>query len=209
MFEIFEIFPILLFIVLATISPGPDFVIVAQNSLCYSRRVGVMTVLGLGAGMLFHVSYCILGVGIFISQSILLFNILKFVGAAYLIYLGVKSLFSKRANLLPQEILETDNSISHWRGFQRGFLTNLLNPKAVMFFVSFFTVIVKPTTPISRQIFFGSFMVVSGVLWFSLMALFLSHGKVQRQVSKAQHWVEKIAGAFLIALGAKIAFARL
>ncbi|WP_077216996.1 LysE family transporter [Piscirickettsia litoralis] len=89
-----EYYTIALIALLAAVSPGPDFVIVAKNALLYDRRSGVMT--SVGAGVLVHSFYCVLGLAVVISQSLLLFSLIKYLGAAYLIYLGVKSLFSEK-----------------------------------------------------------------------------------------------------------------
>src|SRR3990167_8795475 len=80
---------------LAVMSPGPDFVMISRNSLVYSRKVGVYSAIGLGLGILVHVTYSLIGIGLIISKSILLFSILKFIGAAYLIYVGYKCLRAK------------------------------------------------------------------------------------------------------------------
>ncbi|MBJ7297359.1 MAG: LysE family translocator [Dolichospermum sp.] len=81
---------------IAIISPGPDFAITLRNSLLYSRQAGVYTAFGVGAGFIVHSTYSLIGIGTIISQSILLFNTLKWVGAAYLIYIGIKSLRAKK-----------------------------------------------------------------------------------------------------------------
>lgn len=91
-----EFFTISIVILLAAISPGPDFALVTRNSLRHSQKAGVMTALGIAIGTLFHASYCILGFVIIISKSILLFNIIKYMGASYLIYLGIKGLLEKK-----------------------------------------------------------------------------------------------------------------
>src|SRR3954463_9342933 len=77
---------------LAAISPGPDFLVVTKNSINHSRRIGIMTALGVGSAILVHVAYTIVGVGLIISQSILLFSAIKLLGAMYLCYLGVTML---------------------------------------------------------------------------------------------------------------------
>jgi len=80
----------------AVVTPGPDFALTLRNSLAYSRRAGLYTAVGVGAGNLVHATYSLIGIGAVISKSILLFNILKWVGAAYLIYVGIKSLKARR-----------------------------------------------------------------------------------------------------------------
>ena len=80
--------------IFAVISPGPDFAMVSRNSLSLSRRAGILTAFGIGAGVLVHVSYTLLGIGVLIRETPALFDILKLVGAAYLVWLGAKMLFS-------------------------------------------------------------------------------------------------------------------
>ena len=89
------IFTVALIHLLAVMSPGPDFIMLTRNTITYSRKAGIYTALGLGCGILVHVIYSLVGIGLIISQSIVLFSGIKFIGAAYLIYLGYKSLTSK------------------------------------------------------------------------------------------------------------------
>jgi len=90
---------------MAVMSPGPDLVICIKNTLKYSRSIGIWTALGFACGVLVHISYCLLGIAFLISQSILLFSIVKLIGAAYLIFLGVKALFSKSDSKLDFTVL--------------------------------------------------------------------------------------------------------
>src|SRR3990167_6853963 len=98
-----EYLPIILTVALihflAVISPGPDFIMILRNSLIYSRKKGMFSAVGLGLGIMVHIIYSLVGIGLLISQSIVLFNIIKFLGAGYLIYIGVKSLLSKSSHL--------------------------------------------------------------------------------------------------------------
>src|SRR3989338_2489374 len=114
---------------LAVMSPGPDFVLISRNSLIYSRKVGVYSAVGLGLGILVHVTYSLIGIGLIISKSIVLFSILKYAGAAYLIYIGYKCVRAK-----PLEQAETElpkqADLGKLAAIRMGFLTNVLNPKA-------------------------------------------------------------------------------
>jgi len=123
-----ELLAVLTIALLATISPGPDFAMVSRNSLLLSRRAGVITALGIGLAVLVHVSYTLLGVGVLIRQSIWLFNAIKLAGAVYLIYLGIRMLRAKPAGDLPAAQVAP---LSDLGALRVGFLTNLLNPKAV------------------------------------------------------------------------------
>jgi threonine/homoserine/homoserine lactone efflux protein len=118
---------------LAVISPGPDFMMITRSSLIYSRRTGMYSAIGLGLGILVHVAYSLVGIGLVISQSIVLFTIIKYLGAIYLIYIGYKSLTAKLERAKDNEIVMRQG-ITPLKAIRIGFLTNVLNPKATLFF---------------------------------------------------------------------------
>lgn len=189
---------------LAVISPGPDFVLVSRNSLIYSRKTGIYSSIGLGLGILVHVVYSLIGIGLIISQSIWLFNIIKLAGASYLIYLGYKSLSSKRSDYSESgETIKSD--ITKWKAIRIGFLTNVLNPKATLFFLSLFTLVINPQTPMGLKIFMGLEMSVVTALWFTFVAFVFSHKLVKSKIGIFQFYAEKCIGVVLILLGIKVA----
>ncbi len=190
---------------LAVISPGPDFIMITRNSLIYSRRTGIYSAIGLGLGILVHVTYSLVGIGLIISQSIVLFNIIKFIGAGYLIYIGYKSLTSKSSKV-DIKTQSQKKDISKLAAIKIGFITNVTNPKATLFFLSLFTIIVTPTTPLFIKILMGAEMSIVTSLWFMLVAYLTSHHLVKTKISSIQHFAEKFIGVVLIALGIKVAF---
>lgn len=193
---------------LAVMSPGPDFVLISKNALTYSRKTGIYSALGLGLGILVHVAYSLLGIGLVISQSVLLFSIIKFLGAGYLVYIGIKSLQSKPQAVLSQDIsvLKEQSDIGRYEAVKMGFLTNVLNPKATLFFLGLFTQVIDVTTPLWIQLMYGLEMAVMTCVWFSLVALFFSHEKVRGRFARVSHYVDRVLGGILIVLGIKIAF---
>ena len=120
---------------LAVASPGPDFAIVLRESVSNGRHAGIWTALGVGSGILLHVGYCLLGIGLIVSQSIVLFNLLKWLAAAYLIYIGIRALQARPADPASAELAPLTTR-SPRAAFARGFVTNGLNPKATLFFLS-------------------------------------------------------------------------
>lgn len=189
---------------LAVISPGPDFIMITRNSLIYSRKTGIYSAIGLGFGILVHVTYSLVGIGLLISQSIILFNFIKYLGAAYLIYIGYKSLTSKSSNLhLESHNKKTD--ISKFAAIRMGFITNATNPKATLFFLSLFTIVINPSTPLFIKLFMGMEMAVVTSAWFILVAYLISHNLVKSKLAKVQHHAERFIGVVLIALGIKVA----
>lgn len=193
---------------LAVISPGPDFAIVARNSLVHSRKIALYTALGVALGISVHVAYSILGIGLLISQSILLFNIIKYIGAGYLIYIGIKSLRAKPSPIQessPETQTAETKTTTITAAIWTGFLTNVLNPKATLFFLALFTQVIDPATPKFIQLIFGIEMMVITFVWFSIIALAFSHSAIKPKISKFQGRIEKVTGAVLIALGIKVA----
>lgn len=192
---------------LAVMSPGPDFAMVTRNSLVYSRRSGIFTSAGLGLGIGVHVTYCLLGIGLLISQSIVLFNVIKFIGAGYLIYIGYKSLKAKPASAVlgAEEIKPAGRSLSAIQSVRSGFLTNVLNPKATLFMLALFTQVISPATPKLWQAAYGIEMMLATFAWFALVSVFFSHSRIKAKVTRFQHYIERFTGAVLIALGIKVA----
>ena len=189
---------------LGAMSPGPDFAMVLKNSLVYGRKGGVWTALGIASGILVHVSYCMLGIGVLITQSILLFNAVKMVGAAYLMYIGIKALFAKKA-LSAGPIAREHKSISPREAVKQGFLCNVLNPKATVFFLALFTQVIDPATSLPVLLFYSAFITCTTFLWFGFVAVILSVGGIQRAFRSVQQTIERIMGAVLFALGLRIA----
>ncbi|MGO4623454.1 LysE family translocator [Ensifer sp. 2YAB10] len=199
-----ELLAVVTITILAVISPGPDFAMVTRNSLLLSRRAGVLTALGIGAGVCIHVGYTILGVGLIIRQSIVLFSILKFGGAAYLVWLGLKMLRAKPTEG-PQDAAASE--LSDLGALRTGFLTNALNPKTTVFIVSLFMQVVEPTTPLIVQVGYGGFIAAAHVVWFALVALFFSTGIVRVRLFRLRHWIDRTFGALLVGFGVLLATA--
>lgn len=193
---------------LAVASPGPDFAVIVRQSVSYGKRTGMWTSVGVGCGILIHVAYSLLGLGVIVSQSIVVFNTLKIVGGLYLVYIGLKTLRSQPKNGL---VLDGDGGVQEDVPLPRqaiwtGFLTNGLNPKATLFFLSLFTVVIHPETPFAVQAGYGIYMALATMLWFCGVSLFLGCPAVRQAFLKLGHWFERITGAILVLLGVKLLF---
>lgn len=191
-------------IMLAALSPGPDFAMVVKNALLGNRRSAIFTALGVSSSLLIHSAYCMLGLAIIISQSLLLFSVIKYIGAAYLIYIGIKSLFAKDSvTQLSQQ--KNNETMSAYQGFMQGFLCNLLNPKAIMFILAFFTLIISPSSSWMQQFGFGVEIALIHFVWFTCLAVMITHETVRERLNRIQHYVIKVMGIALIGFGARIA----
>ena len=199
-----EFLSISILIVLAAISPGPDFAVVTKNSLLYSRKTGIYTALGVSVSLLIHAVYCILGLAIIISQSLLAFSIIKYCGAAYLIYIGISGLLAKRGTI-EWDASQAQAMITNKQAFYQGLLCNLLNPKAIMFLLAFFTLIVKPGLSVVFEMGYGLEIALIHMIWFSCLAYIMTHHAVKAHLSQIQFYIVKAMGAVLVAFGVRIA----
>lgn len=187
---------------LACISPGPDFALVSRNSLLLSRRTGVLTAAGIGLGVVVHVCYTLLGLGMVLQHSLWLFSALKMVGAGYLIYLGIRMLGTMPA---VGQFATPAAAQSDIAALRTGFLTNALNPKTSIFIVSLFIGVVQPETTLPMQIAYGVFISVAHITWFSLVAMFFSTGQIRDKLIAVRHWVDRVFGGLLVSFGVILA----
>lgn len=191
---------------LAVMSPGPDFILITKHALTMSRRIGMWTAAGIALGILVHVAYSLLGISLIISQSVVLFNVIKYIGSAYLIYIGWKALTHRNEQASPDALLEkTKNSLTSFAALRMGFLCNVLNPKVTLFFLALFTQVIGPTTPIAVQVGYGLYMCVQTFVWFAFLTQCLSLGIIKRQFERIQEVFTRVMGSILIALGLRIA----
>lgn len=205
-----QFFTIGLLMLLAVMSPGPDFALVTKNTVLHSRESGFFTALGVALSNLIHISYCSLGLAFVISNSILLFSLIKYLGAAYLLYLGVTSLLSKPAiHFVDKKRMQIKKtSLPKVTAFRQGFLCNLLNPKATLFFLALFTTIIKSETPTVWVLIFIVEMFVIITLWFFTLTMILSHPKVIKLLEKSEKYIAKILGVFLVSFGVALALVK-
>ena len=191
---------------LAVVSPGPDFAVVIRNSVSAGHRAGLYTAIGVGSAIFLHVTYSLLGIGLIVSQSVWLFNLLKLVAGAYLLYIGFRALRAQPASADQQ--VSKQRSMSAAQAFRQGFITNGLNPKATLFFLSLFTVVISHDTPLLVQAGYGVYTAVATGTWFCLVALLFSRDAVRRSFHRMGHWFDRMMGGVLIALGLHLALSQ-
>ncbi|WP_024693973.1 LysE family transporter [Pseudomonas syringae] len=200
-----EFLTVALIHLLAVASPGPDFAVVVRESVTHGRKAGTWAALGVGSAIFVHVGYSLLGIGIIVSQSIVLFNSLKWAAAAYLLYIGFKALRA-RPSSAADDVVKTVAGERTARGaYVSGFVTNGLNPKATLFFLSLFTVVINPHTPLLVQGGYGVYLAVATAVWFCLVARLFSQARVRAGFARMGHWFDRAMGGVLIALGIKLA----
>ncbi|MBK5269803.1 MAG: LysE family translocator [Bacteroidia bacterium] len=208
MFDFQNFYLFLTVSILINLSPGPDMLYTAARSLSQGTRAGILSALGIFSGCLFHISAAIFGLSKIIQESAALFSIIKYAGAVYLIYLGLRSIFAKKNTTNKIETLPT---ISYRKIYLQGMLTNILNPKVAMFFLSFLPQFIDPKSVyLKEQIgFLGLWFAFQGTLILIIVAsLTGAFRNILQKNKNFWNWQEKIAGMILIGLGVKMFFSR-
>ncbi|MEO6005774.1 MAG: LysE family transporter [Opitutus sp.] len=193
---------------LAVISPGPDFAIVLRQSITFGRRVGIWTSIGVGTAILLHVSYSLLGFGLIIRASPVWFGVFRYVGAAYIGWLGLQCLRAKRGTSFPDGGAISAQTPTSGGAFRTGFLTNALNPKVTLFFVTLFVTVINPATPKLIQVGYGAWMSIGTMLWFCLVALIFTRSQVRSAFEQYAHFINRALGLVLLVFAIGLAFAR-
>lgn len=189
---------------LGMISPGPDFFLVIKNAARYPRAAALMTSAGVICGVTTHMSYCVAGLAVVITTTPWLFGLLKYAGAAYLVWVGLHALFSRGESKMDvSQYAQQQTSLK--KAFIQGYLCNLLNPKATLFFLAMFTQVLSVDSGMGEKIWYAAIIVGLSVLWWPLLVLLIQSEPVRKGLAKAQKVVDKLLGGVLIALGVKVA----
>ena len=185
----------------AVASPGPDFALITRQSLRFNRKVAIWTSLGIGMGILFHCLLAITGLVLLITSNELFSTILKIIGSTYLLYLGINSvLVTQKRN--ETEIKERDN-LDKFNGFLVGLITNITNVKAILFFVTVFSVVINTDNSLSL-IFYGAYMALATFLWFAFISYVFTSENFKNKFSSVLKYFEKVIGIILILLSLQI-----
>lgn len=193
---------------IAVASPGPDFAIVVKNSVRYGRKAAYATSIGIGLAILIHVAYSLLGLSLLIKTTPWLYQVFSYAAAAYLLWLAWGAIRAKAEPSKP--VVEGVASEEHtdsisWRGaFWQGFLTNGLNPKATLFFMSLFTVVISTQTPISVKLGYGIYLSVATGAWFILLSFLLGTSKVLAFIGNKGYLLDRAMGILLIILASNL-----
>ncbi len=204
---------LLMFIVagwLLNLTPGPDVLYIVSSALKSGVRAGVVAALGIVSGCFVHVFAAALGVGALLATSATAFSVLKWAGAAYLMWMGIKLLLAKGGGsaVVPAGVSAEAVPVDLWRVFRQGFLTNVLNPKVALFFLAFVPQFIAPGTEDKVTVFLllgllfnvNSLPINFGYAWLAGWAS-RRVGTVQR----AMHWMDRAAGLMFIGFGLKLA----
>jgi RhtB (resistance to homoserine/threonine) family protein len=192
------------------LTPGPDMVFVLASGASRGRRAGVLAALGIGAGCLVHVALAALGLSALLATSALAFSIVKWLGAAYLVWMGVAMLRARPAAAVAATAAQTDASGA--RVFWQGALTNVLNPKVALFFLAFLPQFIAPGAAGQALAFLalGLLFTVGGTLvniGAALLSAAISRRLASRGPGPLAVWLQRVVGALFVGLGVKLALA--
>jgi RhtB (resistance to homoserine/threonine) family protein len=195
---------------LLIITPGPDMALVTRNALTAGRRAAMFTALGVGLGILGWAAASAIGVGVLLERSVIAFTLLKLVGAAYLCYLGLRSLLGSCQAGPPTAMRPSrqPKRLDAWGAFKQGLIGNLLNPKAGVIFVSILPQFIRPgDTPLRLVLMLLAFEVMI-LAWLNLYGYLVSRAGQSRAVAHVRRVLERVTGVVLIALGVRLAVER-
>ena len=191
--------------ILAVASPGPDFAIVLKQSLRYGRTTALYTSLGIATGILVHVAYSLVGIGLIIASNEDYFTVLKYIAAGYFLYIAWNGLRATKPVLVNAESNESQSeSVSNKKAFYTGFLINGLNVKATLFFVSLFSMVISPQTPVEIKLVYGIYMAIATAIWFGSLSYLLSHQSIRQRLVMKGYWLERVMGILLLVLAIEL-----
>ena len=192
--------------ILLNLTPGNDTIFILTRSIGQGKKAGIISALGIGTGSIIHTILAAFGLSIIIAKSILLFNIIKYAGAAYLLYIGFKMLTQKKP-------LNTDNtaaerSAGYLKIYRDAIITNVLNPKVALFFIAFLPQFIDPTlkNTVLPFLVLGITFITTGTIWCLILATFASAIFTRLKNNKSvSMYLNRISGITLIGLGIKVA----
>ena len=197
-----------------TLTPGADTMLVMRNVLARGQRAGILTTVGICSGLFFHATLSALGLSLILVRSAAVFEIVKLIGACYLIFLGGQSLW-RALHHGPGKISDPrENSVAKQKkkgshSIIEGLLTNVLNPKVAIFYLAFLPQIISPgDSVLAKSVLLAGIHFTLGIAWLSLVTVFLGRMRIFLTRPRVQRVIEATTGAVLIAFGARLALER-
>jgi len=203
-----DIFTFILLSLFVVMSPGIDTALITKRTISAGKSDGFKMALGITAGALVHTFAAAFGLSAVLMQSALAFDIVKYIGAAYLIYLGVSSFISKGKN--KEQVLDNQKEIpAKGSAFKQGFFSNVLNPKVAIFFLTFLPQFVNTQSHAAKQlILMGIIYTLLSIVWFIVYVIFINYLRKWLMTPIIQSMMEKATGIVLVGFGLKLALER-
>jgi len=201
-------------VLLLTLTPGADTMLVLRCALGRGAKAGILAALGICLGLFFHATLSALGLSVILVKSALAFEVVKYAGAAYLIYLGGQSLWQVYRQAQTPDVASLQDergeiSSAGLRPFWDGLLTDVLNPKVAVFYLAFLPQFIRPGEPVlAKSLFLAGIHGVLGLIWLSLIALFVGRIRPLFADARLRRGLEATAATVLILFGVRLAMER-
>ncbi|WP_413693781.1 LysE family transporter [Psychromonas sp. KJ10-2] len=191
---------------IALISPGPDFIILVKSAIKNEKEKAIGVALGISIANALYIGLCLVGVGAILAKSFIIMMVLKILGGLFLIYLGVRALSARKSDYphFSEPIHSTNSEAQFYKEFVVGFMSGVLNPKNILFYLSLFTLVLTPDISLAFNIILGVWMTLLVFIWDVGVIYCLSGSKVRSQFIKLTYYFDKITGALLGGLGVTI-----
>lgn len=197
------VFTITFVVFLAIVSPGPNFFLVASKALSKSRKAGVITSIGVGVGSFIYSILGFLGIAAIVSSSDTAYSVLRYLGGSYLIFLGLSMVFKKKKNDLAGSLKTEKSDDNFYRSFVTGLTTNLSNPKAMVIYVSVFSMSAEPVPLFYRALTCFLIFTISAS-WYSFVAVSFSNKRVLSFYNSKSRLISGFFASAIVAFGLKI-----
>ncbi|TDQ34797.1 threonine/homoserine/homoserine lactone efflux protein [Thiopseudomonas denitrificans] len=192
---------------LALLSPGPDFVLVVKSAIRNDRSKAIGVAAGISTANALYIALCLIGVGALLASSIWLMVTLKIIGGLFLIFLAIQALRAKRsayAQLSVENDQIKNGEASFIKEFVTGFMSGILNPKNLLFYLSLFTVVLTNDVGLVFKIALGVWMTLVVFFWDTAIIFMLSTNKARSRFTKLAYYIDKLTGAILGLVGISI-----
>ena len=192
---------------LALLSPGPDFVLIVKSAIKNGGKKSIGVAAGISSANALYIALCLIGVGSILAKSATVLIVLKVMGGLFLIYLAIQALRAKKDSYKEFALVETNDrqSDTTWLSeFITGFMSGILNPKNLLFYLSLFTVVLTKDINLSFKMTLGIWMTTVVFFWDVAIIYLLSTSRVQSKFSKVAYYIDKLTGAILGMIGFSI-----
>lgn len=188
----------------ALMLPGPDFVAVVRSSMARGARAGLGTTLGVTLGLGLYAALSLAGLAAVLVEYQWLTWVVRILGGGYLVYLGIRLLFSRAEPVSLAADMEGEGASPTGNPVLFGFLVTMTNPKAIVLFAGVFATSVTASTPDWVMALMVLLVMLSAGVWYAIVSLFMASAPVVARFRGAQHWIERAAGVCFIAIGGRI-----
>lgn len=205
-----NLFMYILITLMMVIVPGVDFILVTKNTVSHGTKAGHFTTLGIATALSFWTIIAVLGLAAIVAQSIVLFNVIKYLGAGYLVFLGIKSVRNRSTFSIENDnVVNTESKLlkgKYKTYFIQGFLSDFLNPKTIIVYMTLMPQFINVNKNVYLQLtILGGILVAEAILWFLILVYILRYVRVWFKEAKVQSIFNKVTGTMLVSLAIKLA----